>query len=424
MDVALTTTILILALCYTVYHSIVAYREYRENRWRRSHGTPYQQASTEADAVPLQQSASGDSLARSVAAEPSLSAELATAEPAEHRSAVLLSSVSHVAPRLSDQPVISSYSKDRVLFSANHGVVNGSVDSGLVAPPLPEELPIPDDDLVFGPATPAIAQLLPESRRRRELQRKDLIAAGYHSRAAWLNLNAIRFLLAFTVLVVVGFWLLTAPPQLEPLLLGLVVLGPLLMWALPPLIVGSKASERRVDIERGLPDVLDMLNMGVSQGLTVPASLKRIGPEISSVHPALSQELKIINQQAHVSSLSDALRSFSSRIDSAEVSSFTSLLLQSETTGTSISRALADYSDSMRSSLRERADSRANAASFKLLFPTALCLMPSVFLFLLGPAIVEMTNFFENTAGSILSTRSDAIESLEQRPVAVPLNDN
>ena len=66
MDVALTTTILILALCYTVYHSIVAYREYRENRWRRSHGTPYQQASTEADAVPLQQSASGDSLARSI----------------------------------------------------------------------------------------------------------------------------------------------------------------------------------------------------------------------------------------------------------------------------------------------------------------------------------------------------------------------
>ena len=165
-----------------------------------------------------------------------------------------------------------------------------------------------------------------------------------------------------------------------------------------------------------------MLNMGVSQGLTVPASLKRIGPEITNVHSALAQELKIVNQQANVSSLSDALRSFSKRVDSPEVSSFTSLLLQSEATGTSISQALSDYSDSMRSSLRERADSRANAASFKLLFPTAMCLMPSVFLFLLGPAIVEMTNFFENTAGSILSTRSQAIESLEQRPVVVPLD--
>ena len=116
------------------------------------------------------------------------------------------------------------------------------------------------------------------------------------------------------------------------------------------------------------------------------------------------------------------MRSFSARVDSPEVTSFTSLLLQSETTGTSISQALADYSDSMRSSLLERADSRANAASFKLLFPTALCLMPSVFLFLLGPAIVEMTNFFDNTAGSILSSRSEAIDSLDQRPVAVSLD--
>jgi len=101
-------------------------------------------------------------------------------------------------------------------------------------------------------------------------------------------------------------------------------------------------------------------------------------------------------------------------MDSTEVNAFTSLLIQSEATGTSVSRALTDYSDSMRSTMRERADSRANAASFKLLFPTVLCLMPSVFMFLLGPAVVSLSDFADNTANELLDSRDNAINTLDQ----------
>ena len=62
--------------------------------------------------------------------------------------------------------------------------------------------------------------MLPESESRRELQRQNLAAAGLHSRAAWINLNAVRFVLAFLTLVVGGFWLLMAPPQLETISAG------------------------------------------------------------------------------------------------------------------------------------------------------------------------------------------------------------
>ena len=316
------------------------------------------------------------------------------------------------------KPVRSGES--RPLFSDFNGILNGTGKDQLKSP-RPEELPMLPEDMVFGSVTPALAELLPEAQTRRELQRKNLIAAGYHSRSAWTNLNAIRFTLAFLAMVIAGFWLLMAPPQLEIIMAGLVIVGPLFMWALPPLIVSQQASERKIDIERGLPDVLDMLNMGVSQGLTVPAALRRITNETAAAHPALSQELSIVNQQASVGTLNQALRAFSQRIDSPEVSSFTSLLMQAEATGTSISQALREYSDSMRSSLRERADSRANSAAFKLLFPTTLCLMPSVFLFLLGPAIVDMTNFFDNTAGTISQNRAQAVQSLDLQPVAVPI---
>jgi tight adherence protein C len=303
---------------------------------------------------------------------------------------------------------------DRRLFQDFRGILTEDADSTPL--PAPEDLPIRNDDFIFGSLTPSIAQLLPETDLRREQQRKSLVSAGYHSRAAWLNLSALRFALSFIALVVVGFWLIIAPPAIEPWLLGLLIMAPLFMWALPPLIVGFKAAERKIDIERGLPDVLDMMNMGVSQGLTVPQSLRRISRELHQVHPALAEELRIVDQQAEVGNLPQALRNFGQRIDSPEVNSFTSLLVQSEVTGTSISKALADYSDSIRASLKERADSRANAASFKLLFPVALFLMPSVFLFLLGPAIVQMSDFFNNQAVELQGDRRDALRSLDQQP--------
>jgi Flp pilus assembly protein TadB len=329
-----------------------------------------------------------------------------------------------LVPRVVDAPMDgpipgAAQPKQGGLFSDFDGILGSDAGSALKRP-RPEELPMSEDDMVFGSVTPALAEMLPESESRREVQRQNLAAAGLHSRAAWINLNAVRFVLAFLTLVIGGFWLLMAPPQLETYLLSFVVLGPLMMWALPPLLVSSKANERRIDIERGLPDVLDMLNMAVSQGLTVAASLRRISSEIASIHPALAMELCIVNQQARVGSLNYALLGFSQRIDSPEVTSFIALLIQSETTGTGISQALGDYSDSMRNSLRERADSRANAASFKLLFPTTLCLMPSVFLFLLGPAIVDMNDFFENTAGTVTQGRDDAVQSLDRQPVVVP----
>ena len=304
--------------------------------------------------------------------------------------------------------------QDRKLFTSFHGILND--DGKQLQPPQPEDLPIAEDDFVFGSMTPALAQMLPESDARRSIQRQNLTAAGYRSRASWLNLTAVRFVLAFLCLVVMGLLLLVAPAAAEPWLMGAIVAGPLLMWALPPLLVSAKASERRIDIERGLPDVLDMLNMGVSQGLTVPQSIRRISAEIAPVHPALAEELAIVNRQTEVGSLMQALKNFSTRIDSPDVNSFTSLLMQSESTGTSISHALTEYSDSIRSTLKERADSRANAASFKLLFPVSLCLMPSVFLFLLGPAVVELSDFFGNRAEQLNSERDNALNTLDQQP--------
>ena len=162
---------------------------------------------------------------------------------------------------------------------------------------------------------------------------------------------------------------------------------------MPRLVLKSQAKERMFQIERAMPDMLDMLSMCVSQGMTLPSALSRVTQEMEDVHPALHKELQIVSEQTRIGGLAPALNNFSNRVSIPEVQSFTALLTQTEKMGTSVSAALSDYSDNMRSSLKQRADEKGNQAAFKLLFPTVLCLMPAVYMFLLGPSILELAEF-------------------------------
>lgn len=276
-----------------------------------------------------------------------------------------------------------------------------------VAQSLEDEV-IDGSDLVFGPVTTTLSSMLPESDdRRRELTRT-LQNAGYYSRNAWHNLSAIRYLGIILPIIGCGLLLLFGPPRLEPLFVAGVVVLPLVGWALPTLLVRNKAEDRLREISNGMPDMLDLLNMCVSQGMTVPKALGRVGRELEPVYPALSKELKIVTEQSRVGSLQQALAGLSQRVDVPEVHSFTSLIIQTERMGTSMSDALVEYSDSMRETMRQRSDQKANSATFKLLFPTVLCLMPAVYLFLLGPAVIQLADFYTGRGRQVIQAGATA----------------
>ena len=293
---------------------------------------------------------------------------------------------------------------------------------------LPEDVPgVDDSDRAFGSwMNPVFAAMLPESSERKEEARKDLQSAGFYNPHAIENLAATRYVLMVMSLLFFGALLLVVPPKLEPWVMAGLVLVPLLGWAMPALYIRGKAKDRKREIERAMPDLLDMLNMCVGQGLTVPDSLQRIGRDFRAVYPALSQELSIVNEQAKISTLQTALENFSRRIDLPEVHSLTSLLIQTDRMGTSISQALTTYSDTMRESQRQQADEKGNRATFRLLFPTVLCLMPAVYLFLLGPAINELQRFFYGggldslNSGSQVVQRMNATRNRGQNPGTAP----
>jgi tight adherence protein C len=164
--------------------------------------------------------------------------------------------------------------------------------------------------------------------------------------------------------------------------------------------------------------MLDMLNMCVSQGLTVVQSMKRIAHDLHQPYPDLATELGIVSQHAEIGTLRQAMDNFDERIDSNQVHSFTALITQTDRMGTSVSSALTEYSDAMRTSLSQRAEEFGNKAAFKLLFPTVLCLMPAVYIFLLGPAFISLSEFFQTGGGyEMLRSGTTAVDAI---PTYVP----
>lgn len=263
-------------------------------------------------------------------------------------------------------------------------------------------------DYRYGEAmTRSMAAMLPESPSKRDVLKKDLVNAGEYTPHAYDNFRAMRALGVFGSILLCLLALVLVPPRLEGLVIAGLIILPLVFWALPTVLMRNKAAERRREIENGMPDMLDLLSMCVSQGMTVPNALGRVATELKPVYPALSQELTITEEHARVGTLEGAMQGLSRRVDIPEVHSFTSLVSQTERMGTSVSESLEVYSDNIREGLRQRADQKANTASFKLLFPTVLFLMPAVFLFLLGPALLDIADFFNSgTAEGVLNANA------------------
>lgn len=269
------------------------------------------------------------------------------------------------------------------------------------------------DDL----ATSMAAQI-PQPAAEAEQLTQELTRAGYYRPTARRNFLAVRNALTVLPLVMSAALLVLLVPgtygSAVLIATGLVAAG--LGYCLPRFRLRWQGNRRVARIERSLPDATDMLTMCITGGMTMHEALDRVSRELGMSHPDLALELAIIRRHAELGSLVQGLQQFSRRLATAEVQSLTTLLIQSERLGTNLVRALEDYTDNLRRRRRQLAEERANRASVKMLFPLVLCLAPSVFILLLGPAVLELRNFLvrERRPGGVLSQEN--IETVRAFP--------
>ena len=154
----------------------------------------------------------------------------------------------------------------------------------------------------------------------------------------------------------------------------------------PDLWLRQKVQRRQKEIKLALPNALDLLTISVEAGLGFDAALLRVTEKYKN---ALSEEFtQVLNEVRLGRPRLEALDDMGRRVGVEELHSFIQALIQSEQLGVGIAKVLRIQSEEMRRKRRQRAEELAAQASLKMLFPMLLFIFPTIFIILMGPAVL------------------------------------
>lgn len=171
----------------------------------------------------------------------------------------------------------------------------------------------------------------------------------------------------------------------------MIIVGGIAGYVGPSMYIDKRISTRRAEHRSGFPDFMDLLVICADSGLSMEASLERVGRELGDSYASLSANIHVTNLEIRAGrSLKDALERFADRLALDEARSFATLINQSIDLGSSITDALRVYSDDMRHKRLSIAEEKAYALPAKLSIPMMVCIFPVLFVVILLPVIVRL----------------------------------
>jgi len=224
--------------------------------------------------------------------------------------------------------------------------------------------------------------------------RQFLLQAGYVDPNAVAIYWATRVFLA-TGLVALALTLLPLVGLTTLQVLMAVVWMGGLGWVGPVFYVRSKLKARQKELQKAMPDMLDMLVVCVEAGLGLNQALVRVADEIDHVSLVMSEQLALVNLEMRAGTPRDeALKNLADRTGLTDMKSLVGMLIQTDRFGTSVADALRVHSDTMRTKRRQRAEEAAAKTTIKLVFPLVLFVFPAMFVVVLGPSVIAIYRMF------------------------------
>jgi tight adherence protein C len=203
--------------------------------------------------------------------------------------------------------------------------------------------------------------------------------------ADWLGIKAvvaiifgIVFFLLFAVVNILGTGFVIGA--------AMSLLGVVIGYIAPEFWLGRRIKARQKAILLMIPDTLDLLTISVRAGLGFDAALAKV---VEKLQGPLSNEFRRALAEVRVGKTRrEALRDIIPRTEVPPLTNFIGAIIQAETLGVSISKVLQVQSEQLRIERRQRAEEQAAKAPIKMLFPLVGCIFPSLFIVILGPAII------------------------------------
>ena len=237
-----------------------------------------------------------------------------------------------------------------------------------------------------------LSALSPQAWQADEATKQKLVRAGFDRPTAAVTFAMAR-LASLTTMTLLGA--LIAPKAAAAtflLVVGIVAIVGYLM----PIYWLERAMRLRQDrLRRALPDGIDLLVLCVEAGLGLDAAILRVARETRPVHADLSRELLVVSRKVNAGlTRGDALRAMQERTGLDEVQILVQNLIQSERLGSSVSKVLRVFAETLRRKRRQSAERKASVAPIKMTFPLAIMILPALFVVILGPAIMRILSWF------------------------------
>ena len=160
----------------------------------------------------------------------------------------------------------------------------------------------------------------------------------------------------------------------------------------PTMYLYQRSYDRSKRIQRELPDAIDLLTISVESGLGFDAALQQVA--YNTEGPLADEFSRVLREMQIGSSRSEALRGLAERTNLTELRSFVSAMVQADAFGIPIANVLRVQSSEMRVKRRQRAEEKAQQVPVKMTIPLIFCILPSLFIVIMGPAVIQMMDSF------------------------------
>jgi tight adherence protein C len=203
-----------------------------------------------------------------------------------------------------------------------------------------------------------------------------------------------KLVAAKLVLVVVagGLGLLVMSAKATPLNVFLVVAVTAVAYFVPELLLHSRGQERQQAIALELADTLDQMTIAVEAGLGFESAMARAGK--NGKGPLAEELVRTLQDIAVGQPRREAYLALAERTGVPDLRRFIGAVVQADAYGVSIADVLRTQAQEMRLKRRQRAEEKAMQIPVKVIFPLILCILPTLFIVLLGPAVIDMVAAF------------------------------